>query len=94
MFNTATERRKIREDNCKIREEESKTARNGFREGLRDEDKFRITDRSNNFMGGNSYSIELKQKIERMQLARLRLQKIKRVDKASFMIIKSHSPQK
>lgn len=48
-----------------------------------------MTDRSNRF---NSYSIELKQKIEKMQLARVRIQKFRKVEKSNFMIIKSQLP--
>ena len=85
MFNTANERRRSKDDG-------NKTA-GGSREECIDgvEDKFRLTDR-NNRLSNHSYSIELKQKIERMQLARLRIQKMRRTDKAGFMIIKSHSP--
>ena len=77
-----------------MKEEGNKTASNGFRGVPAEDDKFRATDRMNNFIGSHSYSIELKQKIERMQMARLRLHKIKKVDKNSFMIIRSQSPEK
>ena len=86
MFNTASERRRSKDDG-------HHTPASNPRE-LFEEDKFRATDRTGHFGTHHSYSKELKQKIERMQLARLRIQKIRKADKAGFMIIKSHSPEK
>jgi len=86
MFNTTIERRK--------RDDAIRTANKETRNESSIEDKFRATDRSNKIVARHSYSIELKQKLERMQLARLRIQKVRKADRNGFMVIRSNSPEK